>query len=170
MSQHSLTIGIDYGNVCSQDAHKHEDDVFAGETGINVPGCLEALQILRAQGHRLILISFCGRNRAKRTREYLDSLDEKPFHEVYFVKNRNYKAHVCQQRGVDIMIDDRMDILKTVAPTLSLHFGSHPSDKACKYNADYSAASWSDVLTLLPRVVVPQQPLVLSAVDVKYCY
>ncbi len=147
-----LTIGIDYGGVCSKhDANnedKYEDDNFVGEVGINVPDCLEILRYLKSLGHTLILISYCGVKRANETKKYFRTLQNNPFSELFFVKKRAYKKEICAYRGVDVMIDNRLDILATIAPTYTMHFGSHMSDVKSKYIADYTVKNWQEVQTI----------------------
>lgn len=148
----ALTIGVDYGGVCSEHDAKHEDNTFSGEVGINVEFCLASLLHLRSIGHKLVLISFCGARRAKETREYFATLKENPFDEMYFVKNRKHKKQICQFAGVDVMIDDRLDILETIQDTKTLHFNTHPSDAECTYKSDYSAPGWTEVLAILKEL------------------
>lgn len=156
----SLTIGIDYGGVCSMHDYKHEDDTFNGEVGINVENCMESLRELKSLGHKLVLISFCGARRARETQKYFYKLPENPFSEVYFVKKRPSKQKICEFVGADVMIDDRLDILKVIQNTKTLHFKSHASDADCKYTPDYEAKNWQEVVeiikTLKPLGLVPQ--------------
>jgi len=145
----SLTIGIDYGGVCSMHDTRHEDDTFNGEVGINVEGCMESLKQLKSMGHRLILISFCGAKRAHETQKYFLKLPEHPFDEVYFVKKRPSKQKICEYVGSDVMIDDRLDILNVIRNTKTLHFSSHPSDAECKFTPDYSAKTWQETVEII---------------------
>lgn len=147
-----LRIGVDYGGVCSIQDVKYEDGTFNEELEMNMPDCLESLQTLRSLGHQLFLISFCGAKRAAKTREYLSTINH-PFDELYFVKDRRYKRDVCERLGVDLMIDDRLDVLCTLRATPTLHFGKgHITDSDCQFKPTFkptfSAQTWKDVLAL----------------------
>ena len=156
----SLTIGIDYGGVCSMNDAKHEDNTFSGEVGINVENCMESLKELKTQGHKLVLKSFCGGHRARERQQYFFKLPENPFPDVFFVKKRPSKQKICEFVGADVMIDDRLDILEVIQNTKTLHFGSHISDVNCKYIPDYEAKNWRETVEIIktfkPLGLVPQ--------------
>ena len=68
----SFTIGIDFGGVLSQ----HDSRVAPGDashinTAIDMPNAVESLMALKAEGHHLFLISFCGKSRAIETKASL---------------------------------------------------------------------------------------------------
>lgn len=166
-SPQPLKLGIDYGGVCSIHSSRYEaaDGNHEAPEAINMPGCLEALQTLKAQGHQLILVSFCGDRRAQSTAKYLQPLGL--FDQLYFVKHRGYKADICRLLGLDVLIDDRADILKTVAPTQTLQFAAtgsetEPDTYKCKktgrllktvpFRADWTCGTWAEVLETLPQV------------------
>lgn len=157
----SLRIGIDFGGVCSVDSDNYEDDTKGHKESINVPGCVEALKELKRQGHQLVLVSFCGRKRAESNRRS-DSIGY--FHEAYFVKKRPYKSQVCHDRGLDILIDDRADILavlqKDKRKTKTVKFGTHPSDGKVNFRPDHKVESWKEVLTLVSRLQAQHLPIV----------
>ena len=111
----NLRIGVDYGGVCSASAEHCDSEQ------IDVPGCLETLRLMKQNGHYLVLISFCGAKRAKATREYLEPLNV--FDKMYFVKNKLFKNQICQYEGIDVMIDDRQDVLNTITPADTILFG-----------------------------------------------
>lgn len=156
MSANKLIIAIDYGGVCSIHSEQYENNNLDKEIGINMEGCLDALFKLKENGHRLILNSFCGKKRAESTRKYFYTLEaehNKPiFDEIYFVKKRDYKKHICDKVGADILIDDRLDILNLVNPTLTMHFGTHSSDTDSNFKSDYQVNNWEEVLKLIPTI------------------
>ena len=131
----SLRIGVDFGGVCSVHADQYESDVDSEEL-INVPGCVEALRSLRANGHSLHLVSYCGARRAAATRAYLEPLAL--FDSLTFVRSRDFKKHACAALGLDVLIDDRLDILATIAPTQPLHF---------TYEAKFDASLYGKLFT-----------------------
>ena len=149
----TLVIGVDFGGVCSVHSERYETNDEASEELINVPGCVEALTTMRQAGHKLILVSFCGAKRAKATRDYLK--DKDLFDELIFVKDRKYKADACKRFGIDVLIDDRQDILSTIAPTQSILF-TYENDLAGKKTQAPKymriAKNWEDVLMILPSI------------------
>lgn len=148
-----LTIGIDFGGVCSVHSERYETKDVDETELINVPGCVATLTALRNAGYKLILVSFCGAKRAAATRAYLK--DKGLFNDLVFVKDRKYKASVCERFGIDVLIDDRQDILSTIAPTQSILF-TYENDLAGKKTQApkymHIAKNWGDVLTILPNI------------------
>jgi len=132
-----LRIGIDFGGVLTQKGEKYEknkNDV----SHMDMPGCIVALQQLKKDGHYLVLVSFCGPNRAHSTRKQLPLNDY--FDEIYFVKNRKYKNDICKARALDLLIDDRKDILDTLEFSQKIHFGQK------------GAETWKDVMKIIPNL------------------
>lgn len=166
MAEKKPTIGIDYGGVCSW--HEHENDDFTEEVGINIPNCLETLYKLKEEGYQLILISFCGNKRAVLTRKYFYKMDN-PFDEMYFVRKRRYKNDVCKRVGVDVMIDDRLDILETLEYAKSIHFKGHESDNFCKFNPDFHVNSWNEVYDIVKEIESTQEPDYLIDIQTMLC-
>lgn len=168
----SLVIGIDFGGVCSVHSERYETKDEESAELINVPGCVEALTALRQAGHKLILVSFCGAKRASATKEYL--ADKNLFDRLVFVKDRKYKATICTKYGIDVLIDDRQDILTTVAPTQSILFTyentlAGKNTKAPKYMN--IAPSWEEVLRILPNIKKLNRPFrpEIDTVNMLHC-
>lgn len=175
-----LSIGVDYGGVCSwhddnyEASSKTEADNKTNDASINMPDCVESLEKLKSLGHRLVLISFCGASRARKTRAMLEPLEL--FDVMYFVKKRKYKQLVCQKEGIDIMIDDRLDVLQTIktAETVLFDMFSHGSNileskdslgrshnvskptmvpnKTCSYKPDHRVLSWLWVVNIVKNM------------------
>jgi hypothetical protein len=164
-----LNIGVDFGGVCVAYADKHENMNNNDEECINVPGCVETLQAIRELGHRVVLVSYCGAIRARKTRAFLEPLGL--FDELYFVKERRYKAGVCKRLALDVLIDDRPDVLQTINPTQTMLFtyNKHMAEKNAapaaykdkdtgkfvtyvRYQPDFIAPNWESVLRQLPNV------------------
>ena len=106
-----MRIGIDFGGVLC--------DLESKENIISMTGAIEALKFLRERGHTLVLVSFCGRKRALETLPVV-----KPyFDEIYFVKKPTLKQIVCQNRCLNVLIDDRSDIIASITkPTVGILF------------------------------------------------
>lgn len=165
-----LRIGIDLGNVCMTGGdHYGQAD---GTSALNVPDCIESLRTLRDAGHHLYIISWCGARRATATMPIVASLGL--FDGVYFVRDRRYKDMVCQRLGIDVMIDDRMDVLQSITLSQTMQFrGCIPSsDPRCMgtFEPTYSADDWINaryiLSAVLPTGLVPNIRISLSA----YCH
>lgn len=160
-----LKIAVDFGGVCSVHAERYESDETKDLEPINVPGTVESLQALRQAGHTLILLSFCGAKRAHTTNAYLLEKHTDLFDMLVFVKKRSSKAAVCKKYGIDVLIDDRVDILTTIAPTQGILF-TYEDTLAGKTppkgpRGMLVASGWQEVLELVPRVKslnLPIQP------------
>ena len=144
-----LKIGIDVGGVLSI----HKTDVGDGEhenTGIDMPHAIESVRALAAAGHTLYIVSFCGRRRAMETRDSLVACGLADcFAAMYFVKKVTHKKHVCASLGLDVLIDDRGDILRSVTcGTHRVKFGDRPVD--C--DPCYHCADWTAVNALVPTL------------------
>jgi hypothetical protein len=143
MSSKTFNIGIDFGGVLGI-----HDNTFGAEhrnVSINMPLAVESLLKLKSLGHRLYLISFCGRSRAIETQKSLEMTnitDSKTcaevFDEIIFVKDIEYKRYICEYLNCHFMIDDREDIQRHVVQseckTIPILFGaeSHPDFTAAK--------------------------------------
>ena len=119
-----MNIGIDFGGVLSMKDKEGTEDKQEGlglvqehkNTCIDMPGAIEALHQLKAQGHNLILISFCGKKRALETKQSLeDSGLAALFSALVFVKKPQFKKNICELYQCRYLIDDRADILAHVA-------------------------------------------------------
>jgi hypothetical protein len=128
----SFHIGIDFGGVLS--AHDASIGAEHVNTAIDMPLAIENLVRLRQQGHKLYLISFCGKTRAIQTKKSLmeTTFDGKHmcsdlFEKMYFVKDRKYKRELCEFLKCHFMVDDRTDIqeevVKSSCHTIPILFG-----------------------------------------------
>ncbi len=107
-----MNIGIDFGGVLSENHNYNLEHV---NTKINIPNAIESLIKLRNLGNHLFLISYCGEERAKETKQSLiDNNLLNIFDIIYFVKKRKYKKYLCNNLNCHIMIDDNKDILKDI--------------------------------------------------------
>lgn len=172
----SLNIGVDFGGVCSAQAEKYESRAKYTPNEkekeiINIENCVEVLRELRKQGHKLYLVSFCGHTRAIDTRQKLNENYPGLFDALYFVKDRKYKQSICAFLGLDVMIDDRLDVLETISPTQTMLFNGAPGAEAKyqqpavyknketgkfvqyeKFQPKFVASNWLEVLRLMPLV------------------
>ncbi len=147
-----FTIGIDFGGVLSRHSAVQDESqpiVEHVNTAIDMPYAVETLQILKAEGHALHIISFCGKNRA---RESSAALTEHNLAHLFdtqnYVKNKMFKAQLCEYLGCDIMIDDRLPVLDNVKARIpGIHTIWFGSDVA--HEKHVSAKTWLDVHRIL---------------------
>lgn len=140
--RNKLRIGIDFGGVLADDSLYEKGST---KSEMSMPGCKEALKLLRKEGHYLVLVSFCGKNRAETNRKNLP-LDEY-FDEVFFVKNRDHKNLICKAKALDVLIDDRQDILDTLDSCYGILFGKKPT-----FQDKYRAENWTETLKVLGSI------------------
>lgn len=149
----NLTIGIDFGGVLSlhdrgADNEGHKSDA------IDMPNALETLQKLKSLGHKLILISFCGKGRAIKTKDSVMATCLDVFDRLVFVKNKKFKGEICRKYGCDLMIDDTLELLKDIYKSLGNHciwFVGDPStdvSNGCPKNI-IQIEDWDDILEKL---------------------
>lgn len=135
----SLRIGVDIGGVCSIRSDDYESENKRVEI-FDVKGCVESLQILRGLGHKLYIISFCGRKRAQKTRGLIEHYYPELFEQLFFTKKKTYKNDVCLKVGCDVMIDDKEEVLATITQAHKIHF------EGKKY---LPAKNWGEVLRII---------------------
>lgn len=128
-----MNIGIDAGGVMFVHTDLTIDEDTSSTTNW-IEGAIEGMKKLKSHGHRLFLVSFAGKRRGIETKKVIqqtisDCIDEK---DMIIVNNRSKKGKVCQELGLDIMIDDHVDVLesvmKTSRKTLCFLFGNNPCD------------------------------------------
>ena len=161
MSFEKFNIGIDFGGVLSS----HDVNIGAEHvnTAIDMPFAMENLMKLKGLGHKLFLISFCGKARAIET---LQSLKESMitesmscadiFDEIFFVKDRKNKKELCEYLNCHFMVDDREDILvhvvDSLCKTIPILYGSEETTLAnAKVASDWNKVT--DLITATPHFV-----------------
>lgn len=113
-----LKIGIDRGGV----VRSQKDDPDIKLQDFDVPGAIESLRKL-AQMHDLYLVSYSGEKRAIETTKYIDQTLPNVFRNTFFVKENSYKHNICKLMELDVMIDDRIEVLNMIkVPLYKIHF------------------------------------------------
>jgi hypothetical protein len=116
MSTEPVIVGLDFGGVLSKlngaRGSAHID------TTINMENAIEVLtnltdSIAQTRPYVFKIISYCGYPRAVQTNTALTAYPHL-FNEIYFVKDRKYKAELCKYLGCGVMVDDRIEILNNV--------------------------------------------------------
>lgn len=152
MSSEKFNIGIDFGGVLS--VHDSKLGAEHRNVSINMPLAVENLLKLKALGHKLFLISFCGRSRAIETQKSLEETTindtmscAEVFDEIIFVKSIEYKRYLCEYLNCHFMVDDREDILQHVTQseckTIPILFGAE------RHATFTAAADWNRVTEII---------------------
>jgi hypothetical protein len=116
----ALKIGIDIGNVI---IGGDGEDTFFTEKFLDTPqvdGAFHSIKAIVDAGHAVYLISKCGTEVQAKTWDWLDHFKffEKTgvsASKVYFVHHRMDKQPVAKALSLDVFIDDRRDILQSMA-------------------------------------------------------
>jgi hypothetical protein len=164
-----LRIAVDFGGVLSIHDKESVEQNSNGEaksdnnghrsTAINMPDSIESLRLLKDQGHKLFLNSFCGKARALETQKGVDEQTPGLFEKLYFVKNKKFKGDVTKFLGCDVMIDDTLEILVDMAksnscPNLIWFTGDPNFDDKTKNNVESikEAKSWKQIVELVSSI------------------
>jgi hypothetical protein len=99
-----MIYGIDVGGVVKNQV-----------TGLPIDGAIETLLRLIAEGHKVIFISKCRENFMKTTIEWLEMYDLSHI-PIYFCETYPEKLLLAQQHGVQVMIDDKVTVLRHFSP------------------------------------------------------
>lgn len=153
MSLDSFNIGIDFGGVLS--AHDATIGAEHVNTAIDIPLAVDNLLKLRGLGHKLFLISFCGKSRAVETIKSLkDSYISAGiscadlFSGIFFVKDKKFKKEMCEYLNCHFMVDDREDILQSIneslCKTVPILFGTEETQTNFK-----TASNWNQVTEII---------------------
>jgi hypothetical protein len=138
-----LRIGVDMGGVCIHKSEKYESNSADFDGSLNMKGCVKALTALKDAGHYIVLVSYCGAHRAHKTQLMLNEEYPNLFDEIMFVKKRYYKKIICKAMALDILIDDRLDILRTLDSTIPVHFIADVLDKNRSNGDIIEVNSWA---------------------------
>jgi hypothetical protein len=96
-----IKIALDFGGVIKSMV---SDDPL--------DGALEGIATLLEQGHSVILISKCGPNFKPLIIEWLKSHNLSSL-ELYFCDSYDGKVSIATSQKIDVMIDDKIQVLKT---------------------------------------------------------
>jgi len=161
-----MRIGIDFGGVLVKHDSSNENHDAKEDTNFDVnkvpwmEGALETLASLAAtKKHQLFIVSFCGKKRELETREALKAKVAPfiPESNWIFVRDRKLKSKACKDNQIDVMIDDRLDILlnllqdKACPWLIWFNPSAHPvKQKAAKQIIQCD--TWSDVAQSLKNL------------------
>lgn len=117
-----FTIAFDLGGV----VFSCDNDIFSDkylETELT-PGIYDLILHLFKSGAKLIVISKAFPNNAKKSKEILKmyGLDD-VFNSIIFCEKNESKADIAKAMGVNVMIDDKKEVLDRFDPCIkTVHF------------------------------------------------
>lgn len=154
-----LRIGIDFGGVLSAHSRNSTRSKEHISTTINIDSAVESLVNLREFYEcELYLISYCGLARARATKEEVDKLGV--FTETYFTKTKLLKNNVCRHLGIDVFIDDTLEVCINVRKNSSpnthvIWFQGDPTFEKGKSNTRLNiiqTKSWEETVEYISNI------------------
>jgi hypothetical protein len=153
-------LGIDVGGVIMGDDTDKESSIFSQNylsAKANV-GAFEAIKTLHGSYDEVHIVSKCGHNVQRKTREWL--LHNK-FPEVtgfdmgrlHFCLERKDKAPICKELSITTFIDDRAEILHSMIRQVESLYLFNPKPKElAKYvhaaSEFRTVKNWADLMSL----------------------
>ncbi len=121
MSKKLFTIAFDLGGVIFA---KHNDNRFFKknylETNLSVGIYDVIISLSKDPTNKLIIISKAFPPNAKRSKEILDMYDlTQYFNSVIFCEENSAKYHIAKAMNVDLMIDDKLEVLDPFDSSIS---------------------------------------------------
>ncbi|MEV1328808.1 hypothetical protein AB0J20_04430 [Micromonospora costi] len=112
-------LGVDIGGVIIEPSDDDADTSFFGDHYLRTPavvGAFDALATLCAELDEVHLVSKCGEDTERRTREWLAHHDFHtrtgvPADRVHFCRTRPAKAPIARRLGLTHFVDDRLEVL-----------------------------------------------------------
>lgn len=159
------SLGIDIGGVIiDRKKNDKSDTSLFGPNYLKaaaVQGAFATIKSLqpRFQG-RIFLVSKCGHNIERKTREWLvhNRFPEEtgvPIENVFFCRQRAEKAPICKRLGLTHFIDDRLEVLSYLESVpFKYLFDPNPTEVEAfsKFMKDATAVSgWSQVWAALAK-------------------
>lgn len=131
-------LGVDFGGVISQGTARDADTSFFGDNFLETPateGSFEVLAALNTDGPyagNVHVVSKCGPEIERKTRLWLEyhGFHEQtgiPVEHLHFTPNRQGKEPIARALGVTAFIDDKLEVLGIVAPSVPNLFLFNPS-------------------------------------------
>jgi hypothetical protein len=103
-------IGIDAGGVLLHKSRGEHVPVNQVQSRNPIIGALAPLIKMKENGNKLILISFASRQLAKLNASDIEKNYPGVFDAMFFVKDKMEKVALCRYLGIDVMIDDTVDV------------------------------------------------------------
>ena len=132
---------------------------------IDMPGAVETLKKLKSKGHKLYIVSFCGKARAIGGKEEVakKGLDD-VFTEQIYINNPYEKGTVLKNYGCNFMVDDRIDLLNFIRkknPYVKTILFGQKNDK-CIGTEHICAETWDNVYKIINSSPAFNSPIIKS--------
>lgn len=154
-------VGVDIGGVIISRSNDNADTSFFGTNYLRTPAvddAFEAISRLSRAGFEVHLVSKCGANTERKTREWLahhnfygiTSVCET---DVHFCRERKDKALICRDLGVTHFVDDRLEVLSYL-DTVKFKYLFSPVESEVQKHARYLSSvtrveTWSGLATMV---------------------
>ena len=153
-------IGVDVGGVVIRSDHYHEDATATGpvlRAGSEVAGARNGLRSLVARFHgRVFLISKCGPLTEARMSDWLEehgflAATGLSAANVRFCRSRSEKGPICATLGLTHMVDDRVEILNSMATVVPHRFLFCPDEDEAQAHGGipddvHVSESWTELV------------------------
>lgn len=162
MKKIAPVIGVDIGGVLISRSDERTDTSFFGKNyleSIEVEGAFNALKSLGNSGFEVHLVSKCGDEIQRKTRNWLSHHD---FYKrtgvnesnIWFCKARNEKAAICANIGATHFVDDRLEVLSYLTNVSNLFLFDATEKEVRKFQHALPmvtrVSTWSELLANLP--------------------
>lgn len=149
-----LTIGLEINGILFE----HENGNEKEQELKWVPDALSTCKKLAKSRHTLYLLSHCG---PKREAAIIKELKESKFDQIVpeanwiFVRSRSEKALLCREKALNVMIDERFDVMREImnkspeTATLVWFRGEWGDPKHSPPAKLKIVNEWKDILALL---------------------
>ncbi|MGK5739669.1 hypothetical protein [Micromonospora sp. URMC 103] len=156
-------LGVDIGGVIIEPADDDADTSFFGAHYLRTPqvaGAFEALATLAADVDEVHLVSKCGEDTERRTREWLahHGFHDRtgiPVDRLHFCRTRAAKAPIARRLGLTHFVDDRLEVLGYLETVPHRYlFRGRPAEvaaHAAHLAGVHRVGSWPEVVSALRR-------------------
>ena len=156
-------LGIDIGGVIIDRQNDSTDTSFFGPNYLlttAVPGVFDAIKSLVDRGYQVHLVSKCGSNVERKTREWLKhhrffertGVDPARLH---FCRTRPEKGPICRALGVTHFVDDRLDVLDCLDSVGEVFLFQPNRDDAQRHGRGHRARRFDRWEDLVKRIQNP---------------
>lgn len=163
-------IGIDIGGVIISRTNDSSDTSFFGAHYLKsaaVAGAYEYIAKIAKAGFEVHLVSKCGANTERKSKEWLahhDFYGITSVHprNVHFCRERKEKAIICRKIGATHFVDDRLEVLSYLN-TVEHRFLFDPVEREVQKHSRFlrfviRTNSWEELDTLIMESVKPKVP------------
>lgn len=164
-----MKLGFDIGNVIMGSKGK-EDTSFFGPNYLltpDLPGAIDSLLLLtkRFGSENVFLVSKCRDNVQRKTREWFEHhafftrTDITPAN-LHFCYERKEKAGICEAHGIELFVDDKLDVLEPMEGKVRHRFLFAPSqrdaERSDQNDGIFIVSDWKELMACINRIKVPE--------------